>query len=346
MSRRPAVAVDAGDAAPDLGRRRHHVTPTIAPDASAAAARSAGGSRVTLANGRPAAVSTTVTRIRRITQPGAAMTAPTTAGAPATTRTPPASAASPTAIAGATSGTMTTLTSGDRIASRPNDTRTIGSVAACAASDTPRLSASQPGIRPPPRRPSHSASGVAQAISPAVASDDSWKPASPISDGSLSSRSVAAQPSAAVARPARPDSRASSTTAAMSAARTTEADAPANATYATIARIVTTDRRRRPSRPVIAPIAAATMAMFQPEIATTWLTPAVVNAAARSRSTRSRRPIRIPAASPASGSGRTRVSASPAPRRRASRRRPGSSGVGWTVSVREDSVPTAPIRAR
>ena len=52
------------------------------------------------------------------------------------------------------------------------------------------------------------------------------------------------------------------------------------------------------------------MAMFQPEIATTWLTPAVVNAAARSRSTRSRRPIRIPAASPASGSGRTPVSAS------------------------------------
>ena len=46
--------------------------------------------------------------------------------------------------------------------------------------------------------------------------------------------------------------------------------------------------------------------MFQPEIATTWLTPAVVNAAATSRSTRSRSPMRIPAASPASGSGRTR----------------------------------------
>ena len=32
-------------------------------------------------------------------------------------------------------------------------------------------------------------------------------------------------------------------------------------------------------------MAAATIAMFQPEMATTWLTPAVVNAAARSRST-------------------------------------------------------------
>ena len=66
------------------------------------------------------------------------------------------------------------------------------------------------------------------------------------------------------------------------------------------------DRRRRRSRPASAAIAAATIAMFQPEIATTWLTPAVVNAAARSRSTRSRSPIRMPAASPASGSGSTR----------------------------------------
>ena len=39
----------------------------------------------------------------------------------------------------------------------------------------------------------------------------------------------------------------------MSAARTTDADAPANATYATIATIVTTDRRRRPSRPAQRP---------------------------------------------------------------------------------------------
>ena len=55
--------------------------------------------------------------------------------------------------------------------------------------------------------------------------------------------------------------------------------------------------------------------MFQPEIATTWLTPAVVKAAARSRSTRSRRPMRIPDASPACGSGRARVRASSPARR-------------------------------
>ena len=86
-------------------------------------------------------------------------------------------------------------------------------------------------------------SGVAQAISPAVASDDSWNPASPIRAGSLSSRSVAAQPSAAVARPGTARSRArAGRPPAMSAARTTEADAPANATYATIA----SDRHDRP----------------------------------------------------------------------------------------------------
>ena len=252
----------------------------------------------------------------------------------------------PAAIAGATSGTTSRFTIGDRIARRPNDTRMIGSVAACAAIDTPRLSASQWGSRPRPIDSIQAVSGVAQAINPAVASDESWKPASLMRPGSVMRRRVAAHPRAAAARPARPVSRASSTTPAISAARTTDADAPANATYATIATIVTTDRRRRPRRPAIAPMAAATIAMFQPEIATTWLTPAVVNAAARSRSTRSRRPMRMPAARPASGSGRTRVSASPALRRRPSSRRPKSSGAGSISSVREVNVPTAPIRSR
>ena len=95
---------------------------------------------------------------------------------------------------------------------------------------------------------------------------------------------------------------------------------------------VTSERPRRPSRPRSRlATSAATIAMFQPEIATTWLTPAVVNAAARSRSTRSRRPMRIPAASPASGSGSARVSASPEPRRAA--------------STTLDAVPSVPIRS-
>ena len=79
-----------------------------------------------------------------------------------------------------------------------------------------------------------------------------------------------------------------------------------------------TARRRRCMPPAIAPSVDATIAMFQPEIATTWLAPAVVKAAARSRSTRSRSPISTPAASPASGSGIDRSIPAAAARRKPS----------------------------
>ena len=215
-------------------------------------------------------MSTMATSDRRTTQPGAATTAPRTGGAPATTATPPARASTPTAIAGATSGTTSRLTSGDSTARRPNETRMIGRVAACAASETPRLSASQPGIRPPPRRPIHSVSGVAQAISPAVARDESWNPASPISAGSRDEQErggpgegggrTAGSPALARERGRRPPS------------------APRGPPRRTRRRTRHTARSRRSSRPtdgdarggpVIAPMAAATIAMFQPEMATT-----------------------------------------------------------------------------
>ena len=88
--------------------------------------------------------------MRRITQPGAATTAPRTDGAPAASAAPPARATMPAAIAGATSGTTRRFTTGERTARRPNETRMIGRVAACAANETPRLSASQWGRRPRP----------------------------------------------------------------------------------------------------------------------------------------------------------------------------------------------------
>jgi hypothetical protein len=247
-------------------------------------------------------------------------------------------------MATGTTGTIARFAAGETSASRPNVARTTGNVAACAASETPRLSASHAGT--PPIRPIRALSGVAQAIRPAVASDDSWKPASEMSDGSTRSNRVTAQPSAAAARPARPDSRASRTTPAIAAARTTDGDAPENATYATIASIVSTDRRRRPSDPPSAPTAAATIAMFQPEIATTWLTPAAVKSAASSRSTRSRRPIRMPAARPASGSGSTLASAVAALRRTVSRAAAGSAGPGSISSERDKIVPATPVRSR
>ena len=160
-------------------------------------------------------------------QAGSPAIVPMTPGAPSDAATPPARASTPPAIATGTSGTTARLTTGAISERRPKVASTSGSVAACAASEMPRLSASHRGIRPPPSRPSHSASGFAQARSPAVARTESRNPASPIRAGSTSSRMAAAAPSAAAARPARPDSRASSTTPAMTAARTTDGEAPA-----------------------------------------------------------------------------------------------------------------------
>ena len=88
--------------------------------------------------------------------------------------------------------------------------------------------------------------------------------------------------------------------------------------------------------------------MFQPEIATTWLTPAVVNAAARSRSTRSRRPIEDPGRETGLGFGQDARRG----RRRHARRSVLETSAGVRraparpSSVRDVSVPTAPIRSR
>jgi hypothetical protein len=238
------------------------------------------------------------------------------------------------------------LTTGATSDSRPNSSSTTGVVAACAASDTPRISASQPRSLPGVAPESRSVSDEPHAMIPAVASTDSRKPASSIHAGSTSSRPVTAQPSAAAAVPGRPSSRARSATPAITPARTTDADGPTNATYATIATAVRMARRRRWRPPATAASVDATMAMFQPEMATTWLAPAVVNAAAKSRSTRSRSPISTPAARPASGSGSARSSPSAAPRRRPSSWPPSELVAGRTSSPSARNVPTAPIRAR
>ncbi len=159
-------------------------------------------------------------------QAGSARMTPTWPGSPDEEAAPASRATVPAAIAGGTSGTATRFTRGARSASRPKATSTTGNVAASAAKETPRLSQSQPGSAPPRHCRSRSVAGVPQAIRPAVASDESWKPASPTSEGSTNSITTAAHPSAAAALPARPDSRARVTDAVISAARMTDADAP------------------------------------------------------------------------------------------------------------------------
>jgi hypothetical protein len=67
-------------------------------------------------------------------------------------------------------------------------------------------------------------------MSPAVARAESWNPTSSMSLGSTSSRPVTANPMAAAARLGRPSSRASRTTPAIAAARTTDGEAPTNTT--------------------------------------------------------------------------------------------------------------------
>ena len=105
-------------------------------------------------------------------------------------------------------------------------------------------------------------------------------------------------------------------------------------------------RRRRRSPPATAPSVDATIAMFQPEIATTWLAPAMVNALARSRSTRSRSPMSTPAAKPASGSGMELSRPSAAARRRPSSVRSSVPVAGSNSSDSARSVPIAPIFVR
>ena len=95
----------------------------------------------------------------------------------------------------------------------------------------------------------------------------------------------------------------------MSAARTTDGLAPVSSDVA--ADGGGRERRGRPS-PAGAPgragrtaaaTRAATMAMFQPEMATTWVRPAVAKASLISGAIDARTPSRIPAPSAASGSG-------------------------------------------
>src|SRR6476661_241283 len=262
---RPAAAA----VAPLGGRPWRSTTATPMSTLATASPRASRGPRLRLANGTDAPTWTTPIMTRRATQPGAARMDPMAPGAPRPTRTPPASARTPTAIAGATIGTTMRLTAGATSASRPNETRITGRVAAWAASDTPRFSASQDGSRPRVARSIHAVVGVAHAMSPAVARLESWNPASRIRPGSITSRIETAHPRAAAARPARPVSRAKRTTAAMAPARRTDGDAPANATYDAIAIAISTDRRRRLSRPARPATIAPTIAMFQPEIATT-----------------------------------------------------------------------------
>jgi hypothetical protein len=200
-----------------------------APAAPATPA-SHGATRSRLASGTDAPARTVPTIAARSAQAGSPPSVARIVGAPVRARPPAARAIAPAAIAGATSGTTPRFTMGETIESRPNSSATIGSVASCAARDTPRDSASHARRRPGAGPLSRLLRGVPQAMRPAVARAESRKPTSSTSRGSTSRRIVTAHPIAAAARLGRPSSRAIRTTPAIAAARTTEGDAPTKMT--------------------------------------------------------------------------------------------------------------------
>ena len=167
---------------------------------------------------------------------------------------------------------------GSRPATRPRAVRT--SAARPAASPpgrrarrrVTRRASAGPG-RPPGAR-SDAVQALAQARIPPVASVESWKPG--VADEAPDRRRAGGTPpSRARPSPGRPGpSRGRAgrrppspppgrPTAMRPRKRRTRRSRPTS----------TTARRRRPSRPTSAATVAATIAMFQPEIATTWLAP-------------------------------------------------------------------------
>ena len=147
-------------------------------------------------------------------------------GAPRVASHPAPNASAPAAIAGGTIGTATRLAAGAISARRPNVSSAIGRVAAWAVSETPRLSRIAPGIRGT-RAVSQAVSGVAHATSPAVAAADSWNPTSVTVVGATRIMIATAHARPTIALDPRPLSAASRATPAMTAARITEAEAPA-----------------------------------------------------------------------------------------------------------------------
>ena len=92
---------------------------------------------------------------------------------------------------------------------------------------------------------------------------------------------------------------------------------------------------------------AATMAMFHPEIATTWVSPAVANASLTSGAIAERTPSRMPAPSAASGSGTRSLS----PSRRLPRSTAMAAAIpppepGRTSAPRARAIAPTPCRAR
>lgn len=156
----------------------HRAAPTISTRDATALIESHGGAISRLASGSPAPARTTATIAAYSAHAGRPASVASAAGAPSPTTTPATSARAPAAIAGGTIGTTSRFTAGATSDSRPNSESTMGVVAACAANETPRISAIQRRGRPGLGPASRSVRGEPHARIPAVASAESRNPAS------------------------------------------------------------------------------------------------------------------------------------------------------------------------
>ena len=128
---------------PATNRSPQRAAAMIRMSDATALTRSHGGASSRLASGSAAPARTTATIAAYSAHAGSPTTVATTAGSPKPTSTPTTSASAPVAIAGGTSGTTIRFTAGATSDSRPKSSSTIGVVAACAANETPRISATQ-----------------------------------------------------------------------------------------------------------------------------------------------------------------------------------------------------------
>ena len=191
---------------------------------------------------------------------------------------------------------------------------TTGVVAAWAANETPRISATHrrrlDGAGPARR----AVSPEPHAMIPAVASSGQSESGveGPLRIDQQEAGDRPAQGCGGRAGPA--ELAGARATPAMTPARTTDGDGLTKATYTTIATAVRVARRRRWRPPASAPSVGRDDRNVPAADRDDVAIPAIVKASARSRSTRSRSPIRS-AASPASGSGIDRSTPSAADRR-------------------------------
>ena len=286
------------------------------PSPAPMAARGPGSSR--LAKGTSAsrpALRTMAARGSHATRLMGAARSPTT-GMPTTG--PAAAPRTAPSMASGTNGAMTRLASGEMSESRPKCSRMSGSVASWAASETPSVS----------RQPARGARGHQSAHGGFCRAAQGQQPgrrcqrelqADVVHHAWLRQQQTQAGDAQRCCR-ARwmPTLARQQHHAAHDGGSDDAGLRPGHDRVATRWRSMTRRlraRRRSPvarRRPVAMP---ATSAMFQPLMATTWVRPVVVKSSATARLTRSRRPMRMPDARPASGSGMARPMASSMARR-------------------------------